>query len=52
MNLKPYSATVLFLTGLIMTVMGLYFIFLRPPLLPEDLSYMGTSVGSNFIGSC
>lgn len=23
---------------------GLYFIFLRPPLLPEDLRFMGTSV--------
>jgi hypothetical protein len=23
--------------------MGLYFVFLRPPLLPEDLRYMGTS---------
>jgi hypothetical protein len=23
--------------------MGIYFIFVRPPLLPEDLQYMGTS---------
>ena len=44
MNLKPYSATVLLLTGLIMAVMGLYFIFFRPPLLPEDVSYMGTTM--------
>ncbi len=25
--------------------LGLYFIFLRPPLLPEDFRYMGTSPG-------
>lgn len=24
--------------------MGIYFIFLRPPLLPEDLKYMGSSI--------
>ena len=43
MNLKPYSAIVLALAGLILAGMGLYFIFLRPPLLPEDLNYMGST---------
>ena len=44
MNLKPYSASALALAGLLLAGMGLYFIFLRPPLLPEDLSYMGTTL--------
>ena len=44
MNLKPYSAIVLALAGLILAGMGLYFIFLRPPLLPEDLRYMGSAL--------
>ena len=33
--------------------MGLYFIFIRPPLLPEDLRYMGSSfqnVNNNITG--
>ena len=29
--------------GIWLIALGLYFIFLRPPLLPEDLRYMGTS---------
>ncbi|RYG08777.1 MAG: hypothetical protein EOO07_25045 [Chitinophagaceae bacterium] len=41
MKLAPYSALTLSLAGLILVGMGLYFIFLRPPLLPEDLRYMG-----------
>lgn len=44
MNLKPYSAFVLSSAGLILLGMGLYFIFLRPPLLPEDLRYIGTTL--------
>ena len=43
MNMKPYSASVLAIAGLLLTCMGLYFIFLRPSLLPEDLLYMGTT---------
>ena len=44
MKLKPYSSTLLALAGVIVAGMGLYFIFLRPSLLPEDLRYMGTTL--------
>lgn len=44
MNFKSYSAIALGLTGLLLAGMGVYFIFLRPPLLPEDLNYMGTTL--------
>ena len=43
-RLKPYSASVLALAGLILIGMGLYFIFLRPSLLSEDLTYMGSTM--------
>lgn len=44
MRLRPYSATVLALGGAILMMLGLYFVFLRPPLLPEDPRFMGTSI--------
>jgi len=44
MKLRPYSSTVLALSGAILMGLGLYFVFLRPPLLPEDLRYMGISL--------
>lgn len=44
MNLRPYSATVLALGGVTLMGLGLYFALLRPPLLPEDPRYMGTSL--------
>ena len=40
----PNSSTVQFLGGIILVGLGLYFMFLRPPLLPEDPRYMGTSL--------
>lgn len=40
----PHSSTVLFFGGVILVGLGLYFMFLRPPLLPEDARYMGTSL--------
>jgi hypothetical protein len=43
-KLRPYSATVLALGGIILMGLGLYFVFLRPPLLPEDPRYMGSSL--------
>jgi len=46
MTLKPFSAIVLAVGGILLTGMGLYFIFLRPPLLPEDLRYI-SSVSQN-----
>jgi hypothetical protein len=38
-----FSALVLAAAGFAVAGMGLYFIFLRPPLLPEDIRYMGFS---------
>ena len=40
LKLKPYSASMLALGGLFLVAMGIYFVLLRPPLLPEDLRYM------------
>lgn len=44
MNLRPYSAGMLSIGGLLLMGLGLYFIFVRPALLPEDLLYMGTTL--------
>ena len=44
MNLKPYSSIVLSLAGIILAGMGVYFIFIRPTLLPEDMRYMASSL--------
>lgn len=44
MKLRPYSATMLALGGAILMLLGLYFVFVRPPLLPEDPRAMGTSL--------
>ena len=37
------SSILLFLSGTILVFVGTYFIFIRPPLLPEDLRYLGSS---------
>ena len=39
------SMFVFIVCGIWLIGLGLYFIFLRPPLLPEDLRYIGSSVG-------
>lgn len=44
MTFKPYSALSLALGGAILMGIGLYFVFVRPPLLPEDTRYMGASL--------
>ena len=45
MNTKPYASSILLaLNGLILMGLGLYFIFLRPALLPEDPRFMGTTL--------
>ena len=44
MRLRPYSATILAVGGAVLMLLGLYFIFVRPPLLPEDLRAMGTTL--------
>ncbi len=43
MKLQPYSSKVLALCGIILMGMGLYFVLFRPPLLPGDVRYIGTS---------
>lgn len=40
---RPYYPKALALVALILMGMGLYFIFLRVPLLPEDARYMDTT---------
>lgn len=44
--MKPryVSVSVLALGGIILMGLGLYFIFIRPPLLPEDPRFMGTTL--------
>ena len=37
----PLSSIVLVVAGMTLIFTGLYFILLRPPLLPEDIRYMG-----------
>jgi hypothetical protein len=44
MTPRPYSSRVLALCGLILIGMGLYFVLLRPALLPEDVRYIGADV--------
>ena len=44
MKTQLFASGSLALGGVILMGMGLYFGFLRPPLLPEDLSYMGASL--------
>ena len=43
-KLKPYSASVLAFGGFLLVAMGIYFVLLRPPLLPEDLRYIGSTL--------
>jgi len=44
MKFAPYYPKTLALGGLSLLGMGGYFLFLRPPLLPEDARYLGTSL--------
>ena len=44
MKPRHFSSSVLALGGIILMGLGLYFIFIRPPLLPEDPRYMGTTL--------
>lgn len=43
LKLKPYSASLLAVGGLLLVAMGIYFVFMRSPLLPEDFRYMQTN---------
>jgi hypothetical protein len=43
-KLRPSISVIIFIAcGIWLLGLGLYFLFLRPPLLPEDLRYIGTS---------
>ena len=44
LKLKPHSSSILALGGLLLVAMGIYFVLLRPALLPEDLHYMKTTL--------
>ena len=44
MKRLSYAAAALALGGIILMGMGAYFVFVRPPVLPEDLRAMGTSL--------
>ncbi|MEP7187690.1 MAG: hypothetical protein ABI901_00705 [Roseiflexaceae bacterium] len=46
MKRLPYAAAALALGGIILMCMGAYFVFARPPVLPEDLRAMGTSLAA------
>ena len=46
MKRLPYAAATLALGGIILMGMGAYFVFVRPPVLPEDLRAMGTSLAA------
>ena len=45
-SMWPWSASVLAFCGTILMAIGLYFVFLRPPLLPEDARFMGTTLSA------
>ena len=46
MKPSPYSAATLALGGIILMGMGAYFVFVRPPLLPEDLRSAAVSMSA------
>jgi hypothetical protein len=45
MKARPISKWMFIFCGVWLVGLGLYFIFLRPPLLPEDPRFMGTTPG-------
>ena len=45
-KLKPYAASFLTLGGFLFAGMGIYFVFLRPSLLPEDSKYISLSLSA------
>ena len=44
LEMKPYSSSLLTLSGFLLMMLGIYFIFFRPPLLPEDPRYIGSTL--------
>ena len=45
-KLKPYSSSLLTLAGFLLAGIGIYFVFLRPPLLPKDSKYIDLSLSA------
>lgn len=43
-RIKSFSTFFLSVGGFLLIAMGIYFIFIRPTLLPEDARYIGTSL--------
>ena len=46
MRSRSYASMALAIGGILLMGLGLYFVLLRPPLLPEDPRYMGTSLAA------
>ena len=46
MNMRPLSSAMLALSGTMLMLLGFYFIFMRPALLPEDARYMGQGLSA------
>jgi hypothetical protein len=44
LKLKPYSSAALAFAGFLLMLMGLYFMFIRPALLPEDFLFIQASL--------
>jgi hypothetical protein len=45
MKTKSYLPSILLtLNGVVLMLLGLYFVFIRPSLLPEDIRFMGTTL--------
>jgi hypothetical protein len=45
MKTKSYLSSILLtLNGVVLMLLGLYFVFIRPSLLPEDIRFMGTTL--------
>ncbi|MES2510024.1 MULTISPECIES: hypothetical protein [Polaromonas] len=44
LRIRPVSMWLLVACGIWLVSLGLYFIFLRPPLLPEDTRFMGSTL--------
>jgi hypothetical protein len=45
MKTKYYLSSILLtLNGVVLMLLGLYFVFIRPSLLPEDIRFMGTTL--------
>lgn len=44
MKIRPYSSSILGAYSLIIVGIGLFFVLIRPPFLPEDVKYAGATI--------